>query len=239
MKKQKFNDPQNLSQDLIIKTAKGAGLEGPDRIAFFESLIKSTKSVEEVNHLTLLLQRIKILGIHVDGFVPEEIIKFQNEIIRGFHRKLTDKYLIEYLRDRQRYLERVCNDTQLNPFNQNYRRLNEWLVEVINRFSKENSFLLKIQDKKIKITNEMVAGFCNLVNASTSLLRKDYKTIDIYCRRVCEVYDLTFKTKVSKVYSQKVNESLAVKIQALILPNIEVESRDKINQYINKNILNK
>jgi hypothetical protein len=251
----KKKGPENLlNESKIFESSVGVGvkLDEPERTKYFESEIKKTKNHEYAKKLQLLLKRIKVVEKHVDGFLPEENTKFQNETIRGFHHKLTDKFLIEYLRYEQRRLESLAFEIKkemdslptnmFDPYNrygQLYAtyafnsRYSQWLTEINKRLELEKPYWNKVQNRGIKTTNEMVAGFCKLVHESTLPYRKkENEGAEVFCSIVCKVYNLPYKTRVRIAYSQPVTVLLASKIERAILPSIPAPDREKILKVI-------
>ncbi|MEP6645783.1 MAG: hypothetical protein ABJC12_01735 [Saprospiraceae bacterium] len=250
MKTRKNGDPQPQGQDFLSKVEVGIILEEPERIKYFENLIKNTTKRDEVRELQIILKRIKIIVKHVDGFVPQLNTKFQNFILQSFYHRLTEKYFIEYLRDQKRRSDILSIDIKkdmdslpidnygpFNGFKQLYLaydfnlRLSQWLIEIIDRFTREKSFWVQLQDKKIRLTNEMVAGFCKLVNDST-LPFKNEGNAKLFCPMICDMYKLPYKERVRMAYYQPVTVSLATKIEKAILPNIPAPDREEIQKVI-------
>ncbi len=108
MKKNKKDDLKPNVQDFESIVIEGVKLDEPERTKYFETLVRNSNKRDETNRFQIILKRIKIIVKHVDGFVPEENTKYQNEIIGSFYHKLDDKYFIEYLRDQKRRLEGLC-----------------------------------------------------------------------------------------------------------------------------------
>jgi hypothetical protein len=233
---------------------EGCKLDEPERTKYFESLIKKCSNRDEVKRLQIILKRIKVIIKHVNGFVPEENTKYQNEIIGKFYHKLDDKYFIEYLRDQKRRLEGLCIEIKremdslpiyeygpisanryirLQPYYEYNSRLRDWLGEIIERFAIEKLHIAKEQDKPIKITNDMVAGFCSLVNSSElPYKRTEDDTAETFCQRICELYKLPYKTRVRIAFSPQVQPIIADKIKKAILPNIPKGDQEKILKVI-------
>ena len=70
-----FIQPQNTNDDYnSLETI--VALEEPDRTNRIRDIIKNTEEKEIKQKWEFILERIKLLGIHAEGFFPEEIIDF-------------------------------------------------------------------------------------------------------------------------------------------------------------------
>jgi len=242
-------------KDIIEQTVL---LNEPDRSKKLESLIAISEDLAVKRKLKLILERVNLLGLHIEGFLPEEIIDFQNDIVRNLYHLLDHEHFIEYLRYNVRNLTEICNDQKdliernkgnmmwyaregapiHSWFSRSTRKI-QWLEKVIVRFTQNKLNEKQFVASESKLTNEVVAGFCNIVNASNLHPRQDNETIVTYCQRICKMYNFPYKDRISKDFSQAVNASLASNIQTRLLPTILEKDRAFIIDYMNKEIVKK
>lgn len=181
-KRQKSDQVPTEVDEFLLSLQDIVSLNEPERSLHIENLIQN--SVDEKKRLRYerVLERITLLGVHVVGFLPEEVIDFQNEVVRKLYHRLESDYLDEYLRHQLRNLIDICDDLKRDldenrgnmlwyakqGFNSEgiYRRnkrIAEWLEKIIERLGPTNiSPLGTISEKKY--SKREIAIVCDMLD---------------------------------------------------------------------------
>lgn len=157
-------------------------LDEPERSLRIDQLIQNTSDEIKRQRYEKVLNRITMLGLHVEGFLPEEIIDFQNEVVRKLYHRLDNVYLDEYLRLQVRNLTDICDDLKrdldANRDNMlwyakqgyNYqgiyvrnKRIMEWLEKIIERLKSSNISSINPSSSKL-YTKREIAIVCDMLD---------------------------------------------------------------------------
>ncbi len=88
----------------------------------------------------------------------------------------------------------------------------------------------KKESKKIKAP--VLALFCNLINAIGIEQKDEIESVEKYCKRVCERYDLVYTDRVRQNFNEnetKVNLKL---LTENVLPLLDFETQSKIQDHL-------
>jgi len=91
--------------------------------------------------------------------------------------------------------------------------------------------------KEKKPVAEVIATFCNIVNATGVIIRKDGESAELYCERVCKFFEIDINKSVRKFLHHDPSKGNMKTVLHLIVDNIEdMAIKDKITTYINKKL---
>lgn len=91
-----------------------------------------------------------------------------------------------------------------------------------------------------QLTNDIIGLFCHLVLEAGQIPQEDRETAENYCKRVCTKYHLRYTVKVSKaLYRCDIDKKHQEKLMRLILPAVDVKTRDAIIKFLETNNLNR
>lgn len=114
------------------------------------------------------------------------------------------------------------------------------LIQWIDNFKKQPYDLLlnytRSRDSETasfsKLPSPVISLFCYIVNECKIMEKDEIESIESYCIRVCEKFELIYKDRVRQGYYTSENKSNIDKIKKLILPNIEEDYQKKISTWI-------
>jgi len=199
-------------QDLVI-------LDEPERSGRIEELILNSSNEIYRQRYEKVLNRITMLGVHVEGFLPEEVTDFQNEVVRKLYHRLDNDYLDEYLRLQVRNLIDICDnlkrDLDANRDNilwyakqgYNYqgiyihnKRIMEWLEIVIKRL-KPSKVTAIVSASSKSYTKREIAIVCDMLDIELT----DAKGLELL--RVYADWIPNKKSGTKSLYSYKIDRT--------------------------------
>lgn len=90
----------------------------------------------------------------------------------------------------------------------------------------------------LKLTAPVIACFCSLVNES-ELIPKDESSNEIYCKKVCEKFNLIYTDRIRQNFSNRHSDKTIKKVKEHILTKIDDKKSKKINDFISNKLLPK
>ena len=95
--------------------------------------------------------------------------------------------------------------------------------------------------KPVSETSKTETGiFCNLINEIGIDVRKEEESAEAYCKRICSKYNLEYSDKVRQKFSERNTRKNSEAIAEKILPFIDGQTKEKIQEHlIKKNLLNR
>lgn len=137
----------------------------------------------------------------------------------------------------------ICEEKFIEADKQIYKEVIDWCKEFQNNSLESYSLAsLDIPPTK-KITHPAKALFCKYVNDSELIEKEINETVESYCIRICNIYELEYSDKVRQDFTSSGTKSNKKKVHELILPRIDKISRVVISNHIelinneNQNIL--
>jgi hypothetical protein len=193
------------------------------------SLIKSQKEKAEELKVEINEKEVEIafyiVGLkghfnHLDTTVP--VFHYIDTVLQ--------KYNISY---REAY--RILNKYK-GAYNQKY--YDNVVAKVLIYLNDLSSFSLPKQTKKNTVTATLIRRFCELVNDSLLIPKKEDESATDFCEKVCKKYKLIYTDNVRQYFSTnnkpRSNDKNLQKVIETIIPTIPNSDREKITEYINK-----
>lgn len=85
---------------------------------------------------------------------------------------------------------------------------------------------------------DVVALFCNLIDEMEIIQRKQNETIENFCKKVCENYNLTYTDRTRQLFSYSGYSAATTRNKGAfkndLLPLIDKDTSKKISEYLNK-----
>ena len=105
---------------------------------------------------------------------------------------------------------------------------------LINNDKAEQTTIGKTKPPKEKIAAPIIALFCFLIN-ETMIVKFDNGSVETYCRKVCDKFDLPYTDRVRQVFRESETKGNIGKLKELILSKIDDNSHKILTDYFAKN----
>lgn len=105
--------------------------------------------------------------------------------------------------------------------------------------SSEISALKKSEKKKNNFGAPVLALLCYLINESGIDKKDESESIEYYCKRICERYKFPYRDRIRQNFSGSNTKKNRTNLIEKVLPLLEPETKDKIQEYLDsKNLQN-
>lgn len=81
-------------------------------------------------------------------------------------------------------------------------------------------------------TAPAIALFCNLINEAEIIKKESNEITEIYCKRICEKYNLKYTDRVRQNFNGKKYKRHNKELTEIILPCIDETTKDKIQKHL-------
>ena len=99
-------------------------------------------------------------------------------------------------------------------------------------FPKDDLTPLETETKTDKPKAPVIALFCSVLNDAGIIRKIETESVQTYCKRVCDVFKLTYKIRIAKAFYNSDNKANKDKIKNLILPLIDLETSKSVSDYL-------
>jgi len=178
------------------------------------SLLKHYEFLFELNCLDF---RTKLKGLK-----PEQIFDFLDFHFRNFKRQYEklrnwNELLAEWHMNTKKQMPTTFTPQQKDKFLTWFENLNKKPIE----------------PKKVDLPKApVVALFCNLLNDANVFRKEESESVQSYCKKVCNEFNIPFTVRIGKAYYKCHNKRNTQKVKELILPIITKETAVKIVEYL-------
>jgi len=78
----------------------------------------------------------------------------------------------------------------------------------------------------------IIALFCSVLNDAGIIRKLETESVQTYCKRVCNVFEFTYKIRIGKAFYNSDNKANKDKIKNLILPLIDFKTSKSVSDYL-------
>lgn len=195
-------------------------------VSFLDAQLVNLKDIQKREYLKYLLDQIERKGFGHWEFVAHGFLDIGK--VYGFDEDFPEDYI-----NNSDYFDETRNDDKLRErLPVVFQKIN-MLHENTASFSNE----VFNQTKNGKLQAPVIALFCRIVEHSNTIIRGYDESKEKFCMKVCKKFSLPYTDNVRKHFKDaepelKETDKNFIKIEEYILPNLPIEEKRKIDQYI-------